>query len=108
MNPPHWFNGPTKDKRNTAQNDVWNVLKSVMPKNESKSTDQTRKDKSKAAIFNNYFANIGAELATDIPTVPHNSSFCIAPDSFFSLQIVTEDEVFNIIRSLKKQEICRD
>ena len=92
---------------------MWNILKSVMPKGRSNTSHPVNnvKDKSKAEEFNRYFANIGSDLAANIPSccpsVPSHgdSSNCTKQiTSKFLFQPVTEDEVGNILSGMNNKK----
>ena len=97
----------------STSSEMWNILKSVMPKGRSNTSHPVNnvKDKSKADEFNRYFANIGSDLAANIPSscpsVPshRDSSNCTKQiTSKFLFQPVTEDEVGNILMGMNNKK----
>ena len=87
-----------------SSSDVWNVLKSIMPKSKFKQSDISKisQDVVKTEQFNKYFAKVGEDLAANIPHVP--------PIPFhgnvksFSLRQVSENEVIKVLCGMKNKK----
>ena len=98
-----------------TSSEMWNVLKSVLPHSSSNSSQHksSNSDGSEANVFNQYFANIGSELASNIPSASNQSQTSFQVDSSssstqtspkFSFQTVSEDEVSNLISSMENKK----
>ena len=90
----------------SSSGDVWNVLKSILPKSSSSQSKSSEcsQDTLKAEKFNIYFANVGADLAANIPYVPLSSLHENTNIEPFSLRQVSEEEVLKILRSMKNKK----
>ena len=90
---------------------TWNIIKSVI--NNKRTMSKCSKfvnnnitmsdDLEIANHFDNYFANIGPNLAKVIPdtTITHNEFLKDSCNNSIFLQPVTDEEIYNIIKSLK-------
>ena len=87
-------------------NQIWKILNDVMPKRaSSQSVPSSSNNTSQANEFNDYFANVGSELASKIPQVPSiNISDENAAQSTFNFDYVTEDEVSKALMRMKNKK----
>ena len=106
------------DKLSSAStsSEMWNILKSVMPKGRSNTSHPVNNvnDKSRADEFNRFslfckywFRSIAANIPSSCPSVPSHgdSSNCTKQiTSKFLFQPVTEDEVGNILSGMKNKK----
>ena len=86
-------------------NQIWSILKDVMPNKKSSQDGSSRSDNtSQANQFNEYFANVGTELASKIPVISSNVNHNDTAQSSFDFTSVTEDEVLKILMSMKNKK----
>ena len=93
----------------TSSGNIWSVLKPLLP---SKKTNQNCQnsdtdDSLLANEFNNFFANVGSELAATIPNVNSARNTTIIQnntDSLFELSPVSEEDVLKVIHGMSNKK----
>ena len=86
-------------------NQIWNILKDVLPnKTASQTGHSTSSTNSQANKFNKHFANVGSELASQIPQVSRDANQNKISESTFDFTSVTEDEVLKTLMRMKNKK----
>ena len=87
-------------------NQIWNILKDVMPNKTPSQTGHSNSNTiSQANQFNDYFANVGSELASKIPQVSRDANQSkIVESATFDFVSVTEDQVLKTLMGMKNKK----
>ena len=92
--------------KNTSGENVWKVLKPLLPSKKPILNASTASNSSSLADeFNNLFTNVGSELASKIPALKKDSSTTRYINSCFQFSPVTENEVMKTILGMSNTKI---
>lgn len=101
------FSKQLSDTAKSTSN-IWPVLKSLLPsKKATQNYNPGTEDSLLANQFNNFFANVGADLAATIPNVNCNkncSKYDNCNDLLFELTPVSEEDVLKAIQGMSNKK----
>ena len=87
-------------------NEVWKTLKSLLPNKKSDTNIQSGNEQHMTNDFNNFFANIGEELLSTIPTLQNDNwddTLDYFSDEKFDIHIVFESDILAQINRMKNK-----
>ena len=100
----YYVNKLQQSERNP--NEVWKTLKSLLPNKKSDTNIQSGNEQHMTNDFNNFFANIGEELLSTIPTLQNDNwddTLDYFSDEKFDIHIVFESDILAQINRMKNK-----